>query len=605
MAGSFKTKLLSSIAFLILAMGVFWIGADLREFGAGSSIGYNTVFSFYFDRSNRLLHDGRFPLIDQWDFAPTLYQENTPPLLAYATVGTYKVFNLFRPLPFEDFVDLFPIFIYGIWFLSIILVVSDLWNRWVGLAMGAVFSFLPVSIELTKRGSYFEEVLGNWLLFLSIYFFVKIVLERDRKQWLWLMGGVITITGLVISWQQFPIFYGAALLVILLSINIKSLDFHKRLAQWVIALGLPLLLGQIIARELVGNDYSPLSMLGELLIGFLERNNPDLLLAMQRADWANLSWERLYQYFGWLGIMLIAMGFLNVVFDLKNFTKRAAGIFSAVGLLALTVFVKERFFALSMSLPLMALGLNTLFLLHPTLVAMRRFGQRVLSLGKMVFQNSVFHKRTYIVLGSMLLLIAGIAAIVFTTRQLPLPEPTIRLMGLEKSPIIGEERKIEIVLENKGGSPLRNTSAFAGLHVEIENAEVHNVRSYSEDIEKPVVFKNFARTGRFFFFETKFGFLDAGKKARATFDITPYAEPVRIYYQGWIPGPCSKEEQKEIIKELLPGWQNVDKAGWRDENCIKRAPAFTDITNPACRVPVFAAHRTLQNFRCFVVPPKK
>lgn len=605
MIEGFKKTLTSNILFLILVMGVFWVGADLREFGAESSIGYNTVFSFYFDKSSRLLQDGRFLAIDQWGLAPAFHEENTPPLLAYITVGMYKMFNFFHPSPFEAFVDIFPILIYGLWFLSIILVFSDFYNRWAGLAMGTVLSFLPVSIELTRRGSYFEEVVGNWFLFLSIYFLIKIILGRNQRQWFWLVGGVITITGLTLSWQQFPVFYGVALLAILLSMNIKSVDFHKRLAQWVIALGLPLLLGHVIASILVGNDYSPLLVLKESAIGLWQHNDPDLLLSMQRADWANAGWRHLYRYFGLLGIVLIVMGFLNVVFDFKNFTKRTAGIFCVASLLMLAAFVKERFLALSMSLPLMALGFHTLFVPYPTLVAMRRFGRCVLSLGKMIFQNIVFHKRIYIALGSMLLLIVGITALVFTKWYSPPPEPIIRLIGLEKPPIIGKEMEIEIVLENSGGSPLRNKNAFAGLHVEIENADVHNVRSYSEDAEKQVVFKNFARTGRFFFFETKYGFLDAGKKAVVTFSITPVAEPVKIYYLGWIPGPCSKEEQKKVIEDLRPGWQNIDKAGWRNENCIRRAPAFTDITNPTCRVPVFAAHSTLQNFRCLVAPQDK
>jgi len=599
---SFKKTPASNILFLILAMGIFWIGADLREFGPRLSIGHNTVFSFYFDRSNRLLQEGEFPHVDQWGFAPTLHEENTPPLLAYITVWLYRMFSLFRPSSFETFVDIFPILVYGMWFLSAVIIFSDLWDRWTGLAMGAAFSFLPVSIELTKTGSYFEELVGNWFLFLSIYFLIKVALEQNPKQWRWLIGGVIAITGLVLSWQQFPIFYGAAILAILLSW--KTGYSLERLKRCGLVLGLPLLLAYLITIGLVGNDYSPLSMLNEFTIGFLKSSEPDLLLAMQRADWADLTLRSFYEYFGWLGIVLMAMGFLGVIFDLKNFMKRTAGIVAAVGLLALLLFVKERFLAMSMSMPLMALGLNTLFVPESILVVLQQYWRRLLFLYnriRIILQNIGSPRRVIVIFISIGAV--GIATFLFFAGRYSLPpEPVIRLTGLENPAVIGETKKIEVVMENRGGSALRNKYAFAGLHVEIENAHVRNVESSSEGSKNQVIFKDFASSGRFFFFETKFGFLDANERARVTFDITPYAEPVRIYYRGWIPGPCPKEEQKAVIKELLPGWQRIDKGGWRNENCIRRAPALTESQEPICRVPVFAAHRTLQDFRCYVVP---
>lgn len=599
MIAGLKKTLASNILFLILAMGAFWVGADLREFGPRSSIGYNTVFSFYFDRSSRLLQGGEFPHVDQWGFGPTLHEENTPPFLAYTTVWLHKMFNLFRHSSFETFADIFPILVYGMWFLSVVIIFSDLWNRWIGLAMGAVFSFLPVSIELTKTGSYFEELLGNWFLFLSIYFLIKVTLEQNPKQWRWLIGGVIAITGLVLSWQQFPVFYGAAILAILLSLKIGYSP--ECLKRWGLVLGLPLLLAYLITIGLVGNDYSPLSMLNELIIGFLERSEPDLLLAMQRADWADLTWGRFYGYFGWLGIVLMAMGFLGVLFDFKNFMKRTAGIVAAVGLLVLLFFVKDRFLAMSMSLPLMALGFNTLFVPEPILVTLQLYWRRLLFLYQIILQSVGSHRRVI----AMFIIIAaiGIVTSLFLVGRYAFPpEPVIRLIGLENPVVIGETKQIEIVMENAGGSALRNKYAFAGLHVEIENAHVQNIESRSEGSKNQVIFKDFSSNGRFFFFEIKSGFLDAGERVRVTFDITPYAEPVRIYYRGWIPGPCPKEEQKAVIKELLPGWQRIDKDGWRNENCIRRAPALTGSQEPICRVPVFAAHRTLQDFRCYVVP---
>ncbi|MBI2637918.1 MAG: glycosyltransferase family 39 protein, partial [Candidatus Sungbacteria bacterium] len=315
----FKNTPFGNFAFFALLFVVFLLGANARESGANMRVEYNTVASYYFDKSSRLFADGELPAVDKWDFAPLQHEENAPPLLAYLTVWSYKVFSIFSGNSFEEFVYGFPVLIYGLWLLALAFIFSDLFNRWIAFAGALLFSFMSVSIELTRRGLYFEETVGNLFLFLSIYFIYKIFSE-PRTARSWSAGAILAITALALSWQQFPVFYGVAVIAFLL---IPDRSDQKRLfVRWSLVLVVPLFLGHAIARYLVGTDYSPFAMIRELMLGFQMYGDPDLTLAMRRGDWADLTWRGFYRYFGWLGLVLIAAGFLSILSDFKNYKKR-------------------------------------------------------------------------------------------------------------------------------------------------------------------------------------------------------------------------------------------------------------------------------------------
>lgn len=583
----------SHVGIMLFLAVLFWVGADLREFGADNDIPTNNVASYYFDKSQRLANDGVFPKEDIWDFAPTIHEENAPPFLAYFTAALYKPITLVTDADFYQFAHVFPIFIFGFWLISLFFVFRDFFGVRTALAGAALFSFLPVSVSLTTRGIYTQETLGTWLLFLSVYFLIKLTQEtavRGNKFFLW--GGMLVITMLVLTWQQFVIFYGAAALVVFYLFLTKHQYFRNIIARWSVVLLVPLIAGEMISQLFIGIDYSPFGMIGEFFFGLLHYNNPDLILAMSRSDWLNLTWGAFYDHFGILGILLGALGLAAVLFDRKNLKKVLIGFFSIVGFGMLMFFEKDRFFALSLLLYLFALGLVTLF--EPqTLIHRVKY---VAVFCKNYLKNIKFSQK-YIIISLALIGIIVLAG-VFERFYASPPIPNISISNFNGE--VGESERVIVELKNNGGRPITNKNAFGGLHIEVQNALVSDVTAFSSSTKSRVSFKNFASVGNIFFFETKYDYVHSGESGIVSFTITPYAKPVKIYYRGWLPGRCSLEDQQDALEDLLPEWQDLGRAGWRSENCIQRSPAYTDTKESACRVPVFAAHKELQDFRCFV-----
>lgn len=588
-------KLLAAAIFLLLLESVFRIGLRLRESDHRHGVVINTVFSYYFDKTQRLHQDGRLPSKDTWRLAPGVGPENVPPFLAYSTVWAYKIFSFSHPGSFRSFVNFFPILVYGLWLLSLLVLFARLFTPWIALAAAAVFSVLPVSVELTRRGSYFQELPGNWLLFVTACL-LPMSASEGAGRWAWTGAAVLTVTALNLSWQQFPVLYGAAGLILLSSV--RSPLFGPATLRWCVALGLPLLLGELLSRFAAGIEYSPVSMLGEAALGLWRRADPVMAVAMRRGDWRDVALLDLYAYFGWLGLALTGLGTLRAWARWDDLRYRSFGVFGLVGIALLALFIKERFLAMSLCLPLMAMGLESLFSPRDVLTDLQARGRTLMHACRRFQDLLASRPRARKVL---LCAVAAAALGVVFRLALPsaLPQPVLRL-SLEPATAVGKESAVVLVMENRGGPPPRERFAFAGMHVEVENAEVHGVRAESGGREDRVTFKNFAQAGNTFFFESKHGWLGPGQHARVSFRITPYGRPVRIFYRGWIPGPCSDAQRREALQDLLAGWRNLSRAGWRNEACIRRAPAAADESAPICRVPVFAAHKTLQDFPCFV-----
>lgn len=583
---------------VVLFLGVlFWIGADLREFGADNNIPGNAVASYYFDKSQRLVNDGVFPSEDIWDFAPTIQKENAPPFLAYFTAALYKPITLLTDADFYQFAHVFPIFIFGFWLISLFFVFRDLFGVQTALAGAALFSFIPVSVSLTTRGLYLQETLGTWLLFLSVYFLIKLTQETiAQKNRFFLWGGILVTTMLVLTWQQFTIFYGAAALVILYLLLTKHRYVKKIVVQWATVLIVPLVAGEIISQFFIGINYSPFGMFWEFLFGLLNYNNPDLILAMSRGDWVNLTWKTFYNNFGVPGLLLGSLGLIATFFDRKNLKKVTIGFFSLVGFGMLMFFEKDRFFALSLLLYVFALGFATLF--KPQFLMSRIKYAAVLF--KNYLKNINFSQR-YIVSSLVLFVIVPTIIVLVSMYGRTYSSPPIpNILISDFNGRVGESERVTIELKNNGGKPITKKDAFGGLHIEVQNATVSNIQAFSSSTKSHISFKNFASTGNIFFFETKYDYISPGESGMVSFTITPYTGPVKIYYRGWLPGQCSLKSQQDIIEDLLPEWQDVDRAGWRNESCVQRSPATINTKESACRVPVFAAHKELQDFLCFV-----
>lgn len=585
------------IGVMLILSVLFWIGADLRESRANNSIPANTVFSYYFDKSQRLIRDGTFPMADTRGFAPSIHKENAPPFLAYFTAALYKPISLLINTDFYRFAHVFPLFIFGFWLISIFFIFWDLFDLKVALAGSAIFSFLPIAIELTAKGRYVQELLGTLLMFWGVYILIKLSQEKIERKKIWILVGILVVTALVLTWQQFPFFYAAAVLLSLLWLVIKPLHAKPVILAWLYVLVPPLFLGEIISRLLIGIQYSPFAMFWEFLYAFWHHYDPDLLLAMRRNDWANLNVSRFYNYFGWLGFIFTALGLGAFALDYKNLKKQVIVTFSVVGFMALVAFTKDKFLALSFLLYLFALGLETLF-------TPENFLKKIKAIKDILkIQLARFHlsKKNKLIIGIFIGVV--FLFIVFTkiyqNFYAPYPKPEITVSNLNLW-TIGEPQRVTIELKNIGADPIPNKYAFGGLHIEVENADVSNVVAFSSSTQSSVVFKNFASVGNVFFFETKYDFLHRNETGSVSFTATPYTSPVKIYYRSWLPGSCSLTDQRSILKSLLPSWQNFRRAGWRNENCIQRNPANNDPNETLCRIPVLAAHKDLQHFRCFV-----
>ena len=177
-----------------------------------------------------------------------------------------------------------------------------------------------------------------------------------------------------------------------------------------------------------------------------------------------------------------------------------------------------------------------------------------------------------------------------------MPHP-IANIEMPKDIKIGETKQIQIMLLNQGDNSLIGKSAFSGFHVEVENATVDAIKTDPDD-NNNITIKTDAWRGNTFWFEAKLPPLAANKSGKLIFNITPFASPVNIYYRVWLPGVCSKEKQIAALKGLRSFWQSIEKGGWRNEECIQRAPA-NDSQEIICPVAVYAAHKDLQNFRCY------
>ena len=598
---------LTALPILAAIIIIAW-GVDLRyNFSYPHFLESNNVASYYYSKSEILYETGSFSRIDERDRSGTQYQENAPPGLAFFTVGIFKINKIFSPnLNFIDFARYFPIIVYVLWSLSGLAVIYDLTGK---KTLTVFFLFLlaviPSSIELTRLGNYFEEVLGVWLLFLAIWSLTKI-----EKSWYWTAISGLLLTALALTWQQFPVFYVIAAAILALELIIKRKNFKKFSIRLLTVLTIPLILGEVIALAL-GIAYSPVYMLKELWVSIGVQRDPTLAWVMRRSDWRNFSINDFIKSFGYLGAGLAILGFLEF---LKNFIKeRTARVFLAFSPLAIILplfFLKERFLALGIILFFCVFGARFLFSpsrlnIKGVLVILSR-AKNLLFRPFLKDEDPSLTLRMTIIIRFALLFALTTAILTITVffyinpfKNNPPPEPRLTLSGIPEKWEIGKTYKITARLENIGGDSLKEKGAFGGLHIETTNAIVGYINASSPLTKSTEAFKDYAQWGNAYFFETKYDRLKKGEYGEATFNVTPTWLPVEIYYRGWLPGHCSRIDRKAVLKELFPEWQK-SSSGWRSENCIIRAPANNDLKEELCKVPVMAAHKEPIPYRCFV-----
>lgn len=594
-APQFNPKRILQRIWLSIILGVLLVvGISLRRTAPTNAIPVNTVVSYYYDRSARLIRDGQFPKFDRWSSAPAVPRENAPPLLAYFTAAIYRPIAAASGMDFYRFAHLMPLLIFAVWLVVLFAAFRNLFGTSVAIAMAILFTFLPVSVTLTAYGTYFEEILGTLIAFLTVFALLKLTPPGEHRV-RWMIAGSVSLTALILAWPQFPVFYAAAGVYLFLHLMRKPLRSPDTIRSWVIVLTAAFLAAELVTR-LLGLAYTPTAMLSELAYGIRHFASEDLRTAMERSDWADLDSGSAYRYFSFIGFFLGALGFVRALSDYRDGRRLAIGTLGAVGAIAMAAFIKDRFLAFSFLLFVFALGLETL--LAPEELV-RRTAAGILALRRA--GCAVFAGRPPRSLAIAALALAAILGVTYGTRQRPLapPAPLITLSGFPSQAVIGEAQRLSLTLTNAGGPSLEQNGVAGGLHVVVENARVSDVRAASPHTRAQVSFKNFAAVGNRFFFEAKFDALDGGEAGSVQFTVTPSELPIAVYYRGWLPANCPRTERERVVEDLLPGWQDPDRAGWRSEACVKRIPVNDSQAHDSCPIPVLAAHRELQYFRCF------
>jgi hypothetical protein len=583
-----KRLKLSELIFGLAILGIIVAGVGLRWHAGRTPFISSNVDTFYFHRSAILDETGKFPHEDKWGFAPGVWQENTPPLLGYLT---WAGFSLWKSVGQENnlsaFANFFPVFVYVLWVgIAAPLIWRFYLSRELVLLVSALITFTPVAIEVTGYGRYFEENIGVPLLFLSAIFFINLA-RRDRTLW-W---GIAALTGLVLSWQAFPFFYVAALVVIALGWILGDRD-RSALSLRILMLLVPLFLAEILVRIFVGNNYSAFGMLKEFWLAFLNRNDPALLNAMYRKDWANSSLEDFGKYYGLAGVFLLSVGVVSALLRLRDQASSAALVFGVTGIFLVAEFTKFRHLAFSFFGPAWILGMQALTNPEPYLSVAARFINYI-------FQWLRSHWRK-VLQGVGIAVALGLLLIAFWNLwawRVPLPVAKVSIMAKEAN---ADFRKVEIKMTNVGGRTSALKKAFAGFHIAVENGEILHTSPFSTGIGEPNLgTKLFSHWGNVNFFEVSYPRLLEGDSAGVLLDIKKTAQkPIVIYWRAWLPKYyCSLWDRREGIKDLRAGWRNLAH-GWRNEKCIVRIPANDDTKEDFCPTKVFAAHKELQSFRC-------
>ncbi len=181
------------------------------------------------------------------------------------------------------------------------------------------------------------------------------------------------------------------------------------------------------------------------------------------------------------------------------------------------------------------------------------------------------------------------------------PEPEIIFSRIPEKIKLGESYPVAMQILNKGGDSLKEKAAFSGLHIEVANAKIKNIRAASPSTGSRVVIKPTAQRGDIYWFEVTYNFLANDRWGMVLFDLipnNPAKETVNIWYRGWIPSSCSLTQRWATANDLVGKYKTFAQ-GWRNENCLVRRPQNDSQEEENCQVDVYAAHEELQVFRCF------
>ncbi|MBI4424554.1 MAG: hypothetical protein HY554_12540 [Elusimicrobia bacterium] len=585
----------------LAALAIVVLGVRLRATDPRVTAGAVSVSQRYLDVT-RWLARGSPP--DPAGGGIDLERRRQPPLLAHATVAAYRLVARPFGVSLEALATFLPLLIYLAW-------LALFWagaatgegsreepRAWVGLAVAALFSVMPASVEATAMGIHAEPLPGAFFLTASTLVLLRsLEPEADARRCAGL--GAACVAALILSWRHFPALLAAS--VVALAMIGRRLT-RRTLALWSFVLLAPLGLAALGSR-LVGWQYSPVGALGDALRALLLYRTPAASLVLPGVDWAS-GRQIPFQELGWIGAGLALLGLLRGLAPGASPSLRASAGFAATGLALMLACRHERFAGLALVLPAAARGAGWLFRLDSwprCLQALREAparGRTLVESARAGVLASLERRKAFLRWGPLPLLLGG-GAFLAAGAFAPAPEPVLLVTGLETPLRLGEARRVRIDLGNAGGPPAKDPNAFAGLHVEVENAEVESASGDSGRSSARIVFEDYARNGNLFLLRASLGRLDPGAAREVRFDIRPYASPVRINYRAWMPRACPRTGAT-----TRPDWRKVTSGGWfYDDACILRVPA-RDAQRSPCRIPMVGPYGIIEDGACLTVEAK-
>ena len=331
-------------------------GINLRTEAAHKYMTINTA-TFFFERASYLEKNGRYPTVDETSFAPLTRAEDYPPGLAYAAVTAYRVTKPFHKYNFYEFAAIFPVGMYIVILLAGYWCITKMYSRPAGLIFAALFTILPAAVKLTSALYFTSESVGIFLFLISTFFVIKI----EEQPLLYTALSIISVTFFVLTYQLFIPF-----LIVIAIVTVTRSERKNLALAYISVLILPLIIGHLISREVVGIDYSPFNVFRELFIGISESKTEHYKMAMGRTKLKPLDLAGYERNFSWIIIPLLFAGLIACIRKIKTTAYLIPLLACIIGMTLAFHYLKYRFIALPFMLVVSAIGWDFLYnILHP------------------------------------------------------------------------------------------------------------------------------------------------------------------------------------------------------------------------------------------------
>lgn len=549
---------------IVIYLGIF-LRLTTNVYSAKEFYVTNNVVSYYVDITNRLIETGKIPKIDVWRYSDDVMVENAPPFLAILTNFLYQFIKFFDISPLV-FIAHFNILIYVIFIiLGSMYFYKKLPTIYPMLIFQILLTFLPFSISLQNFGKYTEEFLGVFLIFI-----VSICeIERNNNK-IYRYFEIMFLILLLLTWQQFHL--------ICFIIFLSNLMFRRALMKETILIFIFVFIGaEIVSRVLFDSNYSPVMMIYEAIYPMLKMDSSSIEIAMRRNDWRYLSWNDIVEYLSYAGISIWVFSLINFILKKnKEYHDKYIFLGMTMTILLTYVFIKSRYISLSFLL---------LFCSTNYQIFVIKDFKQVVRISKNIMLISLLAIMTFFIFNHKLFINYDY-------------QPIIEDRIVTKKQ--GEDTFLTtITLKNVGGDQTPDKDSFAGYHVEIFNAKVHDIKSIYTYGKSDIIIKNDAQMENYYWFEAKYFSFVRNSVGSVSFILQKIdtSKPITILYRSWIPGYCSIVNRYETMSTMLKDYSQFGNS-WRNEKCIVRSPSNISFDKSKCSYKVYAGHVDRQEFYC-------